>query len=86
MGLAGGLMTSLGESLADYSARHCPDTRTVLACVHQFRSHLSQHGAETVAHIGSINYNILCLNDVADGVFGDEEPLYFWLASGPVTN
>ena len=26
--------------------------------------------------IGSINYNILRLNDVADGVFGDEEPLY----------
>ena len=84
MGLAGGLMTSLGESLAVYSSHHCPDTRTVLACVHQFRSHLSQHG--TVAYIGSINYNILCLNDVADGVFGDEEPLYFWLASGPVTN
>ena len=26
--------------------------------------------------IGSINYNILRLNDVTDGVFGDEEPLY----------
>ena len=76
VGVAGGLMESLSSSLAEYSARHCPDTRTVLACVHQFRSHLSQHGAETVAHLCSLNYNLLRLNNIEAGVFAEDEPLY----------
>ena len=38
VGVAGGLMESLSSGLAEYSARHCPDTRTVLVCVNQFKS------------------------------------------------
>ena len=76
VGVAGGLMESLSSSLAEYSARHCPDTRSVLACVDQFRSHLSQHGQETVAHLSSLNYNILRLNNIEAGVFAEDEPLY----------
>ena len=69
-------MDSLGQSLSDFSARHCPDTRTVLSCVHQFRTHLTHHGQETVSHIGGINFNILRLNNIAEDVFSDDEPLY----------
>ena len=76
VGVVGGLMESLSSSLAEYSARHCPDTRTVLACVDMFRSHLSHHGQETVAHLSSLNYNILRLNNIEAGVFAEDEPLY----------
>jgi len=69
-------MESLSSSLAEYSARHCPDTRTVLVCVNQFRSHLSLHGQETVASLSSLNYNILRLNNIEAGVFAEDEPLY----------
>ena len=42
VGVAGGLMESLSSGLSEYSARHCPDTRTVLVCVNQFRSVMSR--------------------------------------------
>ena len=66
VGVAGGLMDSLGQSLSDYSARHCPDTRTVLSCVNMFRSHLTQHGHETMTQMTGINFNILRLNAIEE--------------------
>ena len=78
VGVAGGLMDSLGQSLSDYSARHCPDTRTVLSCVNMFRSHLTQHGHETMTQMTGINFNILRLNAIEeeDMMYEEEEPLY----------
>lgn len=77
LGLASRVMDTLGQSLSSYSSRHCPDTSSLLSCVNMFRSYLSrQGGPETMASIGAVAYNLLRLNNAADGVFGDEEPLY----------
>ena len=72
--VAGKMMTSLGESLSDYSARHCPDTQTILTCVTHFRSHLLSHGRQEMELLNNLDYNVLRLNslDMAD----TEEPLY----------
>ena len=34
--VAARMMESLGSGLSDYSARHCPDTETILSCVREF--------------------------------------------------
>ena len=67
-------MESLGSGLSDYSARHCPDTETILTCVRQFGKHLASQGEEQISNIATLDYNLLRLNslDTADS----EEPLY----------
>ena len=68
------MMESLGSGLSDYSARHCPDTETILTCVRQFGQHLASQGGDQISSIVTLDYNILRLNslDTADS----EEPLY----------
>ena len=72
--VAGRMMESLGSGLSDYSARHCPDTETILTCVRQFGKHLASQGEDQISNIATLDYNLLRLNslDTADS----EEPLY----------
>ena len=76
------MMESLGSGLSDYSARHCPDTETILACVRQYRQHLARGGQEQLGNFNSLDYNLLRLNSIETA--DSEEPLYIlsgeWLA------
>ena len=77
--VAGKMIARLGDSLSDYSARHCPDSQTILACVSLYREHLLSHGKDQLATLNSRDYNVLRLNTVHTP--DSEEPLYILTGS-----